>query len=340
MKTLLRSYATAIILLTAFAASAQDIDYTQYYLNNASYNPAFTGIEDFVDVRLGFRQGWNSFAIPNNYMFFSLNSGLNNKRRAAVGSNSLHVSDPEVLQQIQNGKKIRRKHGLGGTVASRKLGPYSVSAINAQYAYHLPVSQKFTLAFGSRVGFQTQRITLDGFTVRDEVNDLFYQEIMRSSQGNSQTAVVDFGYVVYSRKFSFGISSLNLVKNTVGGPKLLADTEQQTFLAQVSLHEVQLGQNLIFSPGARVAYIQNRDIAWNLNARISYKKLVYLGGAYASTGNRISGLLGLRLMEKLTLHYAFDRYMLNANNNFNTNVHEVVIGIAMFNKYEIKPKLW
>lgn len=339
MKRPLKIFGVLLALVAGLSASAQDVDYTQYYLNNASYNPAFTGFEEFVDVKVGFRQGWNSFAIPNNYMFFSLNSSLNSTKRTAVGSNSLRISDPEKLHAIQNGKKIRRKHGIGTTITGRKLGPYSVNTINAHYSYHLPVSSRLTLAFGARVGMESQKVRLDGYHVRDEVNDQLYQEIIRSGQGNSMAALVDFGYVLYSRGFNFGISSLNLVRSDIGGPRLVAAAEQRTFIAQVALTQIRAGKNLVFSPGARLAYTANADPSLNFNARFTYKKIVYIGAGFSNTGNKMSGLFGLQIEDKLTLHYSYDKFLSHLN-NFNTNVHEIVVGIRMFNKYDVEPKLW
>jgi type IX secretion system PorP/SprF family membrane protein len=340
MKRSLTSFITILSFLAmGLSAAAQDVDYTQYYLNNAAYNPGFTGMEDFVDVKVGFRQGWNTFAIPNNYMFFSLNSGLNSTRRSAIGSNSLRISNAEVLHAIQNGKKIRRKHGLGTTLAGRKLGPFSLNTLSAHYAYHLPISRQFTLAFGSRVGIQSQRIRLDGYRVRDEANDQLYKEIMRSGQGNSMAAVVDFGYVLYSRNFNFGISSMNLIRSDMGSQRLVESAEQRVFLAQASFTGIPMGKNLVFSPGARFAYTPNGEPSLNINSRFAYKKLVYVGAGFSNTGKKVSGLFGLRIEEKLTIHYSYDKYISHLN-NFNTNVHEIVVGIHMFNKYGVEPKLW
>lgn len=340
MRRELRSYFMILVLLaTGISASAQDVDYTQYYLNNAAYNPGFTGMEDFVDVKLGFRQGWNAFAVPNNYMFFSLNSGLNSSRRVAVGSNSLRISNPDVLHAIQTGKKIRRKHGLGTTLAARNLGPYSLNTVSAHYAYHLPISTNFTLAFGARAGMQSQRIGLNGYHVRDEVNDRLYQEIMMSGQGNSMAGVVDFGYVLYSRNFNFGVSSMNLVRSDMGNPRLVESAEQRTFIAQAAFTQIPMGPNLLFSPGARVAYVPNVEPSWNVNSRFSYKRFLYVGGGFSNTGKKISGLFGLTIDGKLTIHYSYDKYLSHLN-NFNTNVHEIAVGIQMFNKYGVEPKLW
>jgi len=41
----------------------------------------------------------------------------------------------------------------------------------------------------------------------------------------------------------------------------------------------------------------------------------------------------------LSIGYSYDMYT-SSINNFNVNTHEIVLGLALFNKYKLKPRFW
>ncbi|MEJ0032732.1 MAG: TonB-dependent receptor [Bacteroidota bacterium] len=157
-----------IVATSIISAKAQSVDFTQYYLNNAGSNPGYTGSEEFLDTKMSFRQGWNTFGIRNNYVYASAYTSLNNSKRGILRQNGLRLSDPEILSKVQSTKAMRRKHGIGGMVTDRKLGPYELLSASANYAYHLPIGRTLSLGFGTKVGIQNQRIDFTGYTVRDD----------------------------------------------------------------------------------------------------------------------------------------------------------------------------
>lgn len=332
-------YLAVVFLFVAASASAQDIDHTQFYLNLPGSNPGFTGIEDYMDTRFSFRQGWNDFAVKNSYTFVSAYGALNNFARNALTNNTLRLSNPDAFRQVQNERKLMRKHGVGGMITSRSLGPYVATSLNANYAYHLPITPDLTMAFGSRIGYNSQRIDFAGYVVRDQVNDTFYQSIMQSSQGNSGSFHLDFGGVVYSSRFYVGLSSNGLVSTHISGTSLV-EVEQTTRVAlQTALTSVRVGTNVTFSPSARVTYVKGHSPIFSANARFRLKNLVYVGAGYTNSTPRLSLLFGLNVNGRFSVNYSYDKYLSDLN-NFQVNVHELVIGAALFNRYNAATKLW
>lgn len=329
-----------VVLIGSFArVSAQDIDHTQYYLNLPGINPGFTGIEDYMDTRFSFRQGWNDFAVKNNYTFVSAYGALNNSVRNALKNNTLRLSNPEAFQQLQEDKKLGRKHGVGGMITSRTLGPYEAVTLNLNYAYHLPISRTLSMSFGSRVAYSSQRIDFRGFLVRDQVNDQFYQQIMASNQGNSGSVLLDFGYTLYSSNFYLGLSSNALVSSHISGTSVLETEHARRISIQGALTRVPLGTNVTFSPGFRTTYASGYDLIWSLNGRFLLKDLVYVGAGYTNSSPKLSLMFGLNMNGRFSVNYSYDKYLSNLN-NFNVNVHEIVIGAALFNKYNAATRFW
>ena len=330
----------AIILsVIALSAKGQSVDFTQYYLNNAGSNPGYTGAEDFLDTKFSFRQGWNGFGIRNNYVYASAYSSLNNSKRGILRQNGLHLSDPEILRKVQSTKAVRRKHGIGGMVTDRKLGPYELVSANANYAYHLPIGRTLSLGFGTKLGIQNQRIDFTGYTVRDDINDQFYRSLMNASAGNQMMFQMDFGLVLYSDKFNIGISSNNLVQSQVSGQQLIQQTGARSYILQASAMSVRMGKDVEFTPGVRAIYTNGYNTIVQLNGRFRYKKLIYAGAGFSNQSSKLSLLAGLNLQGGLSVNYAYDRYLGDLN-NFNVSVHEINIGLALFNKFGATNRFW
>ena len=53
--------------------------------------------------------------------------------------------------------------------------------------------------------------------MRDEVNDVFYQQLVAVNNASQGSYVVDFGLLLYSKKFYFGISSSDMVAEKFSG---------------------------------------------------------------------------------------------------------------------------
>jgi hypothetical protein len=102
---------------------------------------------------------------------------------------------------------------------------------------------------------------------------------------------------------------------------------------------VRAGKDIVLIPGFRAVYSEAFDFGWNLNARARYKDLVYLGAGYSSQGSKLSLLAGLSLNKGFSVNYSYDRF-LSELSNFNVSVHEVMIGITLFNKYGAATRYW
>jgi type IX secretion system PorP/SprF family membrane protein len=338
MKNLLKPlFIIAVVLsMGILRANAQENVFTQYYLNMPGVNAGFTGLEDYLDLKVGVREGWNNFGVKDNNVYLSAYGALGSSSRSGRRSNSLRVSDPGKFDRIKTEKEFRRKHAIGGMVYNRRVGPYQSFVTNANYAYHLPISKKMNLSLGAKMGYGSQRIDFSGLTVRDDINDLFYQQLILAQQGNQQSLVVDFGTAIYSKHFFMGLSTQNMVVSKLSGDQILDGNNKKSYMLH-SMGTFSLSANLTMASGFNVMYSQNYDLAWAVNARVRYKDVIYFGTAYDSN-SKISGLLGMTT-EKFDLNYSYDRYLSDLN-SFNVSVHEVVVGLPLFNKVGLRPRFW
>jgi type IX secretion system PorP/SprF family membrane protein len=337
MKGVLKQVLIFSLLFTgAYRALAQEDDYTQYYLNLPAMNAAYTGMDDYLNVNTGVREGWNNFGVENSNLYLSAFGTLNNASRSGRRNNSLRTSNPQIFEDMQSDKKFRRRHGVGGMMTSRTVGPYKSFGAFTNYSYHLPLSSKLNLSLGTRLGYTSQRIDFMGLTVRDEINDLFYQSLLQSGQGSQNSFLVDFGTMLYSKKFYFGVSTSNLIVKRFNGDQLFNLNEGVRYRIQ-SGTVFSLSPTMELSPAISATYQESYEIQWVANLRLRYKKLVSLGTAYTSD-SKISILVGLATTN-LSINYAYDIYTSDLS-VFDVNAHELVLGINLFNKYKLKPRFW
>jgi hypothetical protein len=111
MKRMKRIYCTIALILAGYGAFAQENDFTQYYLNLPAINPGFTGMNEYMDLRSGIREGWNNFGIKNNNGYLSAYTALGNANRSGRKNNSFGFQTPHCLMKF---KQIKNSEGEWG----------------------------------------------------------------------------------------------------------------------------------------------------------------------------------------------------------------------------------
>ncbi|UII25497.1 PorP/SprF family type IX secretion system membrane protein [Fulvivirga maritima] len=335
----MRKLKTSTILLLFLMVSAKVANgqqtgiFTQYYLNMPNQNPAFTGIDPFLDIKAGFRQSWNDFANKNNSYFITADGSIGGNSGDVLKNNALRVSDDSFTPS----QEARRHHGLGGMVLSQNFGAFKYLQLNLNYAYHLPVSDQVNLALGTRVAYSSHEIDYSDLQVRDQVNDQLYQSLMAVGAGKLQSMLIDFGITMYSDKFYLGISTVNLVSEDVGSDQVGDIEEEKNYKANVG-YVMTLNPDFDLLPSADFTYGDIYGLTWQGTARLRYKEMVYLGFSYEND-IRASLLFGLSFENKYSFHYSYD-YFTHDLNDFNKGNHEFAIGLFLFNKYSKNSKFW
>lgn len=336
MTRMKQTYCIIALILASCGASAQENDFTQYYLNLPAINPGFTGMNEYMDIRSGIREGWNDFGIKNSNVYLSAYTALGNAKRSGRKNNSFRTSNPAIFEEVQTVKNFRRKMGLGGMVTERTVGPYKSISASLNFAYHTPISNKLSVALGTRTGFMNQRLDFNDYDLEDEVNDSFYNSLKSANQGTQNTVTIDFGALLYSSRFYFGISSNNLVAERLNGEFLFDLNDGMRYRIQTGAF-FPVSSELSLSPAVQAIYAEGYDLRWSATMRMRYKDFLIFGGGL-EPDSHISLLFGAAT-KNLSIGYSYDIYT-SSLNNFNANTHEVVLGISVFNKYKLAPRFW
>src|SRR6202000_2341129 len=166
----MRRVLLVVIIFTCsvgLAMAQQRPQYTQYVFNNFLLNPALSGIENYTDVKAGYRSQWTGLqgAPVTSYLTVNAPLGSDFINGDATEMPAAGGTDPASRSYTQYYQAAPPHHGIGFTLVTDKAGPITATNIDATYAYHIGLTSNLNLAVGvaagvSRTSLNTSDITL------------------------------------------------------------------------------------------------------------------------------------------------------------------------------------
>jgi len=306
-----------LILLSGGTLIAQQFpNYTLFYMNKYSINPATTGVN--FDTKLNFMGREESVGFEGAPQTFAFSI------------------DSRISGQSDFYKKIIKKRasgdvGWGLFLYSDFNGPIVKTGLNGTYSYHINF-QKSQLSFGiSLVLFQLS-IQKDGFITDD--GELENDPLLRG--GNESIWITDGNFGVYysSADYFIGYSTIQLFNSFA---QFGANGQGEYKL--VRQHNLIGGYNFAISrmyglePTTLIKVDENLNAQANLGLRIIYDNRVW-GGVSYKTVNNLSFHLGLNF-DKYYFAYAFD-YGINSMNTHTWGTHEIMVSIRFASERRYK----
>ncbi len=280
-----------LILIFTKSNAQQLPQYSQYFWGDYVINPAFTGSSDFSPIRVTYRKQW-------------------------VGFNG----SPETIT-LGGHTSINNKIGLGGLIFKDATGgAISQSGAMVNYAYRLELKTNSILSFGLSGVFN--QYTFDN----NKVN-AFYQNDM-ALQGGKQTSFapdVSFGVLYqFNQKLKIGLSVNQLIQSKL--VKLnnvtLANQLIRHYYSYTSYNFI-LNDNFELEPSVLVKTTEVTPIQVDLNARLTFKKLIWFGVSYR-TSDAVVSLFGINY-KNLLIGYSYDA-TISELKEVSSGSHEIVFG--------------
>ena len=307
----------------------------QYYIDLAGRNPAFTGIDNLLDVQLRYRKMWSQFGSNPSIVGLSVYGKLGKSGSGVYRNNSFRGSDPNIYPTKSS--FISRKHGLGLVVNSFKLNGYDRKSLNVNYAYHIPVQSRWAISLGASVNYLTERFNVEDLTVRDPINDLFYQSVMANGTGTVASYSLAFGGALYSENFFLGLGGNTLMGNDLSNQGVTPVPAKPEFYL-ISGRTFKVNSIITVQPTIHVSYNELHAEKMAAGIRVRYKTLISAGLHYEH-GQKISYLLGLNVQSKLRVYYAYDQFV-NDLKELRVGNHEVIIRIPFLNQHSLNTYTW
>jgi type IX secretion system PorP/SprF family membrane protein len=282
----------SILFVSAGLYSQQLPHFTQFMFNDYVLNPAVAGTKDYYQVRSNSRFQW---------------AGI--------------VDAPQTISLSMNGPHSTRPMGFGGYLYNDVTGPTSRTGFYLSYAYNIAVKGDVRLSMGLSFGFMQNKIDGTEITLHDP-NDLAMQG------GITSTFVPDasVGFYFYSTDWYAGVSAFQLFSNN------LKVYDEKNGLNKLKSHFYLLGgykydinEDFRIEPSLIIKAMSPVPIQIDINAKVTYQEMVWLGLSYRSR-DAASVLLGYIHDKKYYFGYSYD-FTTSDIRSYNTGSHEIMIGI-------------
>ena len=328
-------------LIVPVCYGQQPFRFSQYFQNAVTVNPAVAGVEDFMDLKVGYRQQWTGIDLSPQTFYLSAHAPLSAKPSEFLyRNNALRISDPEAFDQLEtrgaidNSSNVR--HGVGGYVLNDQQGVFQQTSAFGTYAAHLRVGPRTRLSVGLAAGINNNRIDTDGLTVGND-RDPTLSRILNQSGGNASLDL-NAGLLLYSETYYVGYSADRILRNPITETTDSTNERQNVYHYGLFGLRLRLNDTWLLMPGAFVGASSGLPLTYDLNVRLRYEELLWIGASYRNTGT-IAGMLGLNVNNRFNINYAYD-YGVSAVRDFRSGTHEIVLGFILFNPQDNHPYLW
>ena len=335
---------TALLFLTtvSWCYGQQPFRFSQYFQNVVTINPAVAGIEDFMDLKVGYRQQWTGLDLSPQTFYLSAHAPLAAKPTEFIyRNNALRISDPDAFNQLETQSTINNnnsvRHGVGGYILNDQQGIFQQTSAFVTYAAHIRVNARTRLALGLSGGLNNRTINTDGITVANPAGDQTLNRILNQSGGNASLDL-NVGVLLYAENYYVGYSADRILRNPVTIATDTTDERQEVYHYGLLGLRLNLGNSLMLLPGAFIGVSSVLPLTYDLNVRLRYSDLLWVGASYRNAGT-VAGMLGLNIDNRFNINYAYD-YGVSGVRDFRSGTHEIVLGFILFNKQNSTPYLW
>lgn len=310
-------------LLIGFSARAQYLPTTgQPFQFAPVYNPAFTGIDPFGDIRLAYRSQLGAFGANSPSFFNALyqfrltqpyDANLNGLRTASPSTESIRV--------------MGNAHGMSVNVFDEQLGVMNRKGAGIGYAFHFPVSEKLMVAVGTSATVENLRIDADEIYLGASADpDPIYQQILAGKTNNTQLNV-RAGAILYSQSFYVGLSYL---------PVWRYDMQDASWATASSIYRASLQTGVAFKVSETVDLKPSLVALLNEGGRVNVdyamkvyvKNLIWAGVMWRDTQTGV-GQLGYNINKMFSAAYSYE--LSTGEWKFGAGSHELVLGIRLNN---------
>jgi type IX secretion system PorP/SprF family membrane protein len=313
------------------ALSQQRPQYTQYIFNNYLINPAISGIENYTDVKAGYRNQWQGLTDAPITSYISIHLPIGKKfTQGSATSFGGNGNNPMSRSFEQTYKASEPHHGIGMHLVSDEIGPFSRTDLNMTYAYHLGITESINLAVGVAAGMS--RISLDRSKIILE--DPSDQAISDNNESQIQPDL-GAGIWLYGPRYFAGISAQQLLGRQLDFSEYSEYNQgkQVPHWFMTAGFKLYLGEDIAAIPSTLVKIVSPAPIAVDVNMKLAFKDKFWIGGSYRQDDS-FAALAGLNVGHFFNLSYSYD-FTTSSLSSVSNGTHEIVLGLLLNNRYKV-----
>jgi type IX secretion system PorP/SprF family membrane protein len=322
-----------VFLIVVVTIKAQNYPhYTQYIVNNYVLNPAITGIENYTDIKLGYRHQWLNFNGTPRATYFTVHGPIGKKDyRTTPTSFRTPGENPRGKSYWEDYTAAAPHHGVGLTVQNMKAGFFNFFKAKGTYAYHLGIGPQTSISAGVGAGISTVSIDRDAVVFNNPADPTLGNS---ARELNRIKPELDMGIFLYSANYFVGVSAMQIIPQ-----KFKFNDKEGNYGDKVKPHafitagyRFQANDDVSLTPSVMYKYVPNTPTSqFDVNVKAQYQDIAWLGASYRFKYG-YTGMVGVNVSNTFNVSYSYD-YTTTKLNQFSNGTHEIVLGFLVNNKY-------
>lgn len=310
--------------------------YTQYVLNNYLLNPAITGIENYTDIKISYRNQWTGINGAPVTTYATIHGPIG-KTDYKTTPTSFEVpgENPRGKQYWADYTASAPHHGAGFTLMNDKTGYITRWGVFGSYAYHKALGIKTTLAAGFQAGMTSvslDRSKIDWGSLDPNDPTIGYA----NSEIKKIKPEVGAGLWLYSANYYLGLSVLNIIP---GKAKFISNDKYGTYFTPnyfiTGGYRFFINDDISALPSFMVQYWQPQLMGVHGNVKLQYRDKLWIGGSYRYSDlvSGYSAMAGVNVSNTFNVSYAYENATTSRLRTYTKNTHEIMVGFILGNKY-------
>jgi type IX secretion system PorP/SprF family membrane protein len=220
-------------------------------------------------------------------------------------------------------------HGVGFSIVNDVTGLYNRFFANVSYAYHIGLSARTNMSAGFAGGIM--KISRDASRATYDNNDP-----TDPAQGTVDDIYkirpdLSAGVWIYSADYFFGLSAQQIIPQKVSFVDDTLGFKIVPHLFGTAGYRFLANDDINILPSIMVKYISSVDPQFDVNVKVQYRDLFWIGGSYRFEAG-YAGMLGLNVDNTFNIGYAYD-YTSSKLRTVSKGTHEIIIGFLLGNRY-------
>lgn len=278
----------ALFITSSFYGQREPL-YTQYMYNIGSFNPAYVGTVESLDITGLYRAQWIDIPGAPRNIRFGVNIPFENE-----------------------------KHGLGFNVVNDEIGPSTNTYVKVSYSFQVRLSDETKLSFGVDAGGSFLNVDFSKGSFENPG-----EPILGRAEIKEFYPTVGAGLFLYQDDWYLGASVPNFLTDGLYDEAVALVVEDKLQFNFIGGYVFNLSDNLKFKPAFLLNYIEGAPATTNISTNFLIKDVLTLGAAYR-IDNAVSALAGFQISNGTFIGYSYD-YNTNGLGEYNSGSHEVIL---------------
>lgn len=330
-----------LILFSHIGFSQDYFQMSQFTQSAYAINPAFSGIEEYIDVKIGYRRQWSNInGTPTTY-YVGVNLSDNNLfNRPVEEDKSIRTSDPGLLEEDLTTEELDpSKHGFGIYALNNRQGAFTRNGVYLTYGYHHVLPNGWTVAAGASADLIYENFDEAQATVFDPDLDGVYQAY-RNGMRTGTSIGVNAGALLYTNQFYLGYSVHNAYNTSLATNAVEPTQLSEMYHFVMGGMHFEVDEEFSLHPAVFFKYSEAYNYSFDINCKLQYREFGWVGASYRNNTNSsdVVGMLGFFINNMVNLGYSYD-FSTNQFGRDSSGTHELVLSLMLANPNQALPFL-